>query len=273
MIFAQQNIKKLYLFTTVIVFVIAATTGHRIFGDEPKEPIKIELKEPAKISSSFSCEQASYDHFKPIDKYCEIQNVFDSCDEHTLVTFDVDDTLITANDVLARTVEHPLWFKICLAIEHPFALLKKETREKIIDDFINVLFQIPRFVFDPDIVRLIKQLQQKKCNAIGLTAIGSGSLDSIKNLPEWRANMLNGFGIDFSGVFADALFTMLRSQFIFLGGQSGFATKTTIIKSFGPPSLNTSYGPSHECNTFHVLTRDVEKCAAVVRFNNIGKFF
>ena len=89
---------------------------------------------------------------------------------------------------------------------------KRNTRE-IIDDYLSVFFsQVPRFVFDPDIVQLIKQLQQQKCNVVGLTSLGTGSLNTIKSLPEWRAHMLKDFGFDFSGTFTDVSFTTLPAN-------------------------------------------------------------
>lgn len=143
-----------------------------------------------------------------IDRYSEVQAVIDTCKQNTLVTFDVDDTLHTAEDVIARTPEVPLWFKIRLALKHLPSLIQTKSREKFIDDFLGTfLQQVPRFVFDPDVVRLIKQLQQQKCTAVALTAIGSGSAGTIQNIPEWRAAMLKSFDIDFSGSYADTSFT------------------------------------------------------------------
>jgi len=145
-----------------------------------------------------------------IDRYSEVQAMATTCKQDTLVTFDVDDTLITANDVLARTPDAPLWFKVRLSLKYLPTLIQTKTREKAIDDFLSVFFQqVPRFVFDPDVVPLIRQLQQQKCTTVALTALGSGSAGTLKNLPEWRATMLQGFGIDFSGYYADVSFTSL----------------------------------------------------------------
>jgi hypothetical protein len=147
-------------------------------------------------------------HIQPIDRYNEVQAVIDTCHQNTLVTFDVDDTLHTASDVFARTPEVPFWFKLRLALKHLPTLLRSKTREKAIDDFLSTfLSQVPRFVFDPDVVRLIRQLQLQKCSTVALTSLGSGSAGVIKSLPEWRATMLQGFGIDFSGSYADVSFT------------------------------------------------------------------
>jgi hypothetical protein len=166
------------------------------------------LVKKALPSCGFSWDKPVSGHIQPIDTYREIQTVFNSCNEHSLVTFDVDNTLITANDVLARTAEVPLWFKIRLIAQHLSIIWDTETKEKIIDTFLGTVFQqAPRFIFDPDIVQFIKQIQQQKSTVVGLTTMGSGSTGTIRNLPEWRANMLKDFGINFSSIFKDVFFT------------------------------------------------------------------
>jgi hypothetical protein len=166
------------------------------------------LVKKALPSCGFSLNEPSSGHIQPINTYSEIPSIFNSCNEHTLVTFDVDNTLITANDVLARTAEVPLWFKIRFIANHLTILWSREAKEKMIDNFLGTLFQqAPRFVFDPDIVQFIKQIQQQKSTILGLTTMGSGSAGIIKNLPEWRANMLKDFGINFSSTFNDVFFT------------------------------------------------------------------
>lgn len=144
--------------------------------------------------------------FKQIDSYSEIQHVFDSCDKNTLITFDVDDTLITSPDILARSFEYSAWFKICMAFKYPALIFNQETY----DWFASIVLQeAQRFVFDPDIVQIIKKLQEQGCNIVALTSMESGSLGVIKNMPEWRANMLKSFGIDLRGAFRDTSFTTL----------------------------------------------------------------
>jgi hypothetical protein len=54
-----------------------------------------------------------------------------------------------------------------------------------------------------------------------------------------------------------------------LGGQSGFGSRTTIIKPFGP-DLGTGINPNSVCDSYMVMVRDVTKCGAVVKLNNIG---
>ena len=53
-----------------------------------------------------------------------------------------------------------------------------------------------------------------------------------------------------------------------LGGQSGFTNDTVIIRPFGKMT-NFESSPD-ECTSYMVMTRDINKCSAVVRLNNIG---
>jgi hypothetical protein len=171
-----------------------------------------------KSSKSYACfasQEEPKQTIQSIDAYNEVQYVFESCNECDLVTFDVDDTLITAYDVIAHTGENdiPLWYKIRLGFKYFPDLLSTATREKIIDEFLNTfLLQVPRYVFDPDIVRFINNLHRQKCPVIGLTSIGSGATSTIKSIPEWRASMLHELGIDFTQTYVDTSLTKLPSK-------------------------------------------------------------
>jgi hypothetical protein len=46
--------------------------------------------------------------FPQIDSYQQVLHVFKQCNANTLVLFDVDDTLISAYDVMARDFDWPL---------------------------------------------------------------------------------------------------------------------------------------------------------------------
>ncbi len=142
--------------------------------------------------------------FKKIYTYREVQNVFDACNKNTLVTFDVDDTLITARDVLLALDRHfPLLFIALAVFKHPSLLFKNQFR--LITS--KILQQAQQYVFDPDIVHIIKQLQERECPVIALTLMRTGSCGEIKSLPAWRTSMLKSFGLDFSDTFANVCFT------------------------------------------------------------------
>ncbi|MFH0898317.1 MAG: DUF2608 domain-containing protein [bacterium] len=156
------------------------------------------------LRSSYLFKESSSGPLKKIDTYIEVQKVFDACDKNTLVTFDVDDTLITAVDVMAN-LEIPLWFKIRAIARYPEILTNKTKLEFL----ISMIFQqARRFVFDPDIVRLIHQIQQQESMVIALTSMESGNYGVIKSMPEWRASMLKSLGIEPSKALDDVILTV-----------------------------------------------------------------
>lgn len=149
----------------------------------------------------FFCERMN-GGFVSVDSYREVQPLFDSCDAQTLVTFDVDDTLIADTDVMARDLKFSTWFQIRAVLRHPSLALKARQ-----EWFASIIFQqAERLVFDQDIVRIIKQLREQGCTVVALTAIESGPFGVIDNMPKWRADMLQRLGMDFRGPFQDVIF-------------------------------------------------------------------
>jgi hypothetical protein len=139
--------------------------------------------------------------FRKFDKFRELHDIFDSCDERTLVTFDVDGTLITSIDLLGRYLDYSL---ILAALTYSSIIFNRSK----FDWVQSMLFQYPeRFVFDHDVVHMIKKLQQKKCKILALTSLETGSLGVISDMAGWRFTMLKSFGIDFSGQFQNTTFT------------------------------------------------------------------
>lgn len=163
--------------------------------------------------NAVGCKSMSH-KIQKIDAYSEIQAVFDQCNGKDLITFDVDDTLTTANDVLvcANSDEIPFWFKFSLGLRNLGTFYKKETRELAVRRFLGANFQhVERFVFDKDIVRLIGQVQQKSL-VVGLTWMGSGAIGGIQSLPEWRVNTLKDVGIEFRPNLPDMSFNKLPEK-------------------------------------------------------------
>lgn len=144
--------------------------------------------------------------FQSIWAYSEVQNIFASCDKNTLITFDVDDTIITTKDFIARDPNTIPWlFKLRALLKYPEIARSEKLRW-----VYSIMFQnTERFVLDQNIVPSIKQLQDKGVPIIALTFMPSGTVGITPHMPEWRANMLKSFGIDFSGTFGDTCFTSL----------------------------------------------------------------
>ncbi len=157
------------------------------------------------LRSNWFFKEPSSGPFKQIETYREVQKIFDACDKKTLVTFDVDDTLITAADVMAN-FDFPLWFGIRALLKYPGLLLSKSSIEPV----LGLIFQqAQRFVFDPDIVNIIKQIRRQGCTVVALTSMWSGPYGCIENMPKWRADMLSNFGINFEGQISDVSLTAI----------------------------------------------------------------
>ena len=158
--------------------------------------------------SSCLREQTYREHIQSVDSFSPAFPLLMSCSSKTFITFDVDDTLITARDVIARDFRSPLIFKFLTLLKYP-ELLKKDRFEWA----ASIVFaQAERYVFDPQVVKIIRHLQQQECNVLGLTSIETGSFGTIPNMSAWRAHKLKALGIDFQRKFADATLTSLPSH-------------------------------------------------------------
>jgi len=146
--------------------------------------------------------------YKQVESYRKVQEIFDTADQQTLITFDVDGTLIAATDAILSERESlfsfPLWFMICAFCKYP-SFIFNQTKIYLAGTLVTP--QIKRIVFDPDIVRYIQQLRVRECPVVALTWIKTGSIGAIKDMAEWRADTLKDFGFDFQGQFQDMVFT------------------------------------------------------------------
>ena len=79
------------------------------------------------------CSFLSLKSFHEIDSYSELtEDLFKDCNEKTVVVFDVDDTLITSLDFIARDLEHSFLLYIYLAIKFPQLIFNREKLEEVI---------------------------------------------------------------------------------------------------------------------------------------------
>jgi hypothetical protein len=133
----------------------------------------------------------------PINSFNEVFNNF-TCNPTTLITFDIDDTLLTTRDpILSGITAYPLLFKIRAILKHPILL-----QEKYFDLVASIIVMKTQFfLIEENMVQTIKKLQKNGCKIIVLTAIETGSFGIIPSFEEWRRQMLHNFGIDFNNTF------------------------------------------------------------------------
>jgi hypothetical protein len=143
--------------------------------------------------------------FPQIDSYQQVLHLLKQCNANTLVLFDVDDTLISAYDVMARDFDWPLSFWVRALFWHPSLITTPGW-----EHFCGIMFQqSKRFIIEPELPQIINDLKDRGCMVIGLTSMESGVLGVIPNMPEWRFEMLKDFGIQMSRSFPDASFRTL----------------------------------------------------------------
>lgn len=141
-------------------------------------------------------------HIQPLHSYDDLHL---SCDVNTLITFDVDNTLIMSADPQQFSYNFsniPLAAKIYAVLRYPSLITHYEYATSLL------FAQSPRKVTEPVIVSIINQLKQQ-CTVVGLTSMESGHWGTIESMPKWRYQMLASMEILFSDV-PDQTFDQLR---------------------------------------------------------------
>lgn len=156
----------------------------------------------------------SYIH--SIRSYNEVAHIVAAADTHTLVIFDVDNTLIVpANKLFWSTIEkeHAAW------IRQMYAAVFKRAK-KSFDFYSDKLREKEKYMLiEPFIADSIKELQQRGVKVIALTALNTGSDGPIESLPVWRFKQLQELGIDFEKAnIPDMHFPELPHQPVFYKG-------------------------------------------------------
>lgn len=160
----------------------------------------------------------------PVSSIEHLYDEMKTYDENTLVIFDVDDTLITPQDVILRPKgRHLRRFVV--------NTLSQSNKEKFLErkDYItsSVLLQRKIQLIEEFTPHLVNALQKNGIKVIALTAISAGRLGLIPSVEDWRINELAQFGYNFDGIFEDTIFFKELSDL-------------PPIKVYGNEVLNTS---------------------------------
>jgi hypothetical protein len=142
--------------------------------------------------------------FIPIHSYKEID--ISHYDKDTLVTLDVDDTLITHHDALAQHFTILPWGLKLVGIYNYPSLVKKSVIEKL----SSIFYASGKYhLIEPEIPQFIESIKHQGCTVLGLTAMHTNSWGVIKSMPEWRDKQLKALAITFSNNFANQRLTEL----------------------------------------------------------------
>ncbi len=161
-----------------------------------------------KNANKLEPEVKNYHNIKNIEYYDEADCFFKDASEEDIVLFDVDETLTTSNDFLARGFQPPLLFKAYLAIAYFSEIFKQNKAEEL---YSRIWKQSPRFLVENCIKNKIDELKNRGCSVLALTAINSGKCGVIENMPVWRYENLKKLGIEFSQNFEDCSYEQLKA--------------------------------------------------------------
>jgi hypothetical protein len=203
-----------------------------------------------------------------VQSFDEIRSELSRADQNTLVVFDVDDVLITYEDMVLRP---------CGARFRPSSWEGIDPKE--IPYLMSIMLSSSKTILvEPFLPQLIKTLQLRGVKTMALTAARTGKFGVIDNAEDWRVAVLKGFGIDFSVSFPqgkviffdqggrkESEYSLFKEGILFLGNES--MTKGKLLVQF----LKTS-GLTPEKIIFiddkmaHLISVETEVNAAKIPF-------
>lgn len=168
-----------------------------------------------------------------IESFNDIQSELDRADKDTLVIFDVDDVLITYNDMVLRP---------CGAHFRPASW--KDIDPKEIPYLISIMLNEGKIILiDPSAPKLANKLKSRGVKTIALTAARTGKFGVIENAEDWRLKILKQFNLDFSksfpknnmiyfndGIKKENNYSLFKDGILFLGDEK--STKGALLVQF-----------------------------------------
>ena len=128
--------------------------------------------------------------------------IFNELDENSLVLFDVDETLIIAQDAILQPRAQPLLERCVKKIlENPKFVNTVNYEQTYL--LSQILSKMKFNLIEPQSVDLIYELQDRGIRTIALTAMRTGSFGIIPNMEDWRIQQLKELGITFTSAFSN----------------------------------------------------------------------
>ena len=128
-----------------------------------------------------------------------LEQVVPSLDENSLVIFDVDETLIEAENLWrsdvnkkAKSIWYPLYQKIHKTVS---------SRDKKRVLFSRMGMALKPMLIDKNVPQIINQIKKQDTKVLALTKFFPGKFGDMKNSEEHRFQELKKLGIDFSSSF------------------------------------------------------------------------
>lgn len=122
----------------------------------------------------------------------ELGTVLKNAPADALMIFDVDEVLVYPENIVQLQVAAPFWEATMDNLEKR---LGKPTRDLL---HSIMLLQSKWQLTDPEIPKLIQELQLQKIRMIALTAFRSGEMGKLQSVEDWRSGHLKKHNIDLS---------------------------------------------------------------------------
>jgi hypothetical protein len=118
-----------------------------------------------------------------IESFAEVNEI----DSQTLVVFDVDEVLITPEDLVLRVRG-----------------FRSKYHDEITPELLSIALSETKYeLVDPNAAKFIQDLQQRGIKTIALTRARTGKFGVIDCCAEWRIKQLSNLNIDFSKSFSE----------------------------------------------------------------------
>ncbi len=149
-----------------------------------------------------------------IKSFRDIHSELGYADHNTLVIFDVDEVLITYDDMVLR----PCGAHFC-----PSSW--KGIDPKQVPYLISIMLNKGKIILvEPSAPRVINKLKTQGAKALALTAAQTGKFGVIQNAENWRLKTLKQFNLDFSNSFS-------KIQIMYFDKEEGRETDYPIFKN------------------------------------------
>jgi len=154
-----------------------------------------------------------------VHSFNEIYTEIDKSNQNTLIIFDIDDVLITYNDMVLRP---------CGAHFRPTSWDGIAPEE--IPHLISIMLSEGEIILvEPLALQLVNELKKRKIKTIALTAARTGKFGIIEKAEDWRINILKQFGFSFFSSFQQqpviyfdsetTNYSLFKNGILFLGNE------------------------------------------------------
>lgn len=134
----------------------------------------------------------------PVESIQELEQVFNSADENTLVVFDIDHVLVVSKDHYIHPNAEKIYFKH--VDRQKKKQITKEQKQKFYDTMRLTLTAPERVIVEKETPVMIKQMQDRGIKVVALTALPTDIFGFLYT-EKWRVHQLRDLGIDFSVAF------------------------------------------------------------------------